>query len=37
MGTQFNCQKHFYYFKLIQIGTSTDFVYSQLNVKIVLY
>ena len=45
MGTQFNCQKLFYFkqfslvklFKLIQFSISIDFVYTQLNVKTVLF
>ena len=36
ISTQFNCQKHFY-FELIQFSICTDFVYTQLNVKTVLY
>ena len=41
MGSQLNCQKYFY-FKfsqtvLIQVSISTDFVYTLLNAKIVLY
>ena len=42
-STQFNCQKHFYFKlfslikQLIQFSISTDFGYTQLNVKTVLY
>ena len=45
MSTEFNCQKHFYFklfllfkelYKTIQFSISTDFIYTQLNVKIVL-
>ena len=34
-STQFNCQKHL--FQAIQFSISTDFVYTLLNVKTVLY
>ena len=47
MSTQFICQKHFFIssysfiqavlIKLIQISISTDFVYTQLNAKTVIY
>ena len=47
MSTQFNCQKHFIFqpiqfiqtvlFQLIQFSISTGFVYTQLNIKTVLY
>ena len=43
MNTQFNCQKHlfravqFIQTELIQFSISTDFVYTQLKVKTVLY
>ena len=36
MSTQFNCQKHFY-FKLFKFSISIDFLYTQVNVKTVLY
>ena len=46
MSTLFNCQKHFYFklfslvkhlIQLIQFSISTEFVYTQLNVKTVIY
>ena len=47
ISTQFNCEKHFYLkaiqfsqgvlIQLIQFSISTGFVYTQLNVKTVLY
>ena len=43
MQVQFNCEKHFYFKllslvkQLIQFSIITDFVYTQLNVKTVLY
>ena len=46
MSTEFNCQKTFLFqaiqfiqilIQLVQFSISTDFVYTQLNVKTVLY
>ena len=46
MNTQFNCQKHLFkviqfiqtvLIQLIQFSISTDFIYTQLNVKTVLH
>ena len=43
MSTQFNCQKHFYFKlfclekQLIQFCINKEFVYTQLNIKTILY